>query len=83
MSKYKRDLTAEERRCVSDMSVHSPRLAMNLAKTLREQSYRIGGRTVFFTPPKAKDDTTLKAKERPPKKRKKWRMPRNSSNGTT
>jgi len=74
MSKYKRKLTDEERAYISELSVRHPRLAINAATVLREQSYRIGGRTIFFTPPKAKDDTTLKAKSTPPKKRKRRKM---------
>jgi hypothetical protein len=61
--KYKRKLTDEERSYISNLSVRHPKLAMNAAKTLREQSYHIGGRTVFFTPPNAN--------ERPLRKRKK------------
>ena len=70
MTKYKRKLRDDERAYIRELSVRHPRLAMNVAKVLREQSYHIGGRRVFFTP-NANEHTTPNANKRPPRKRKK------------
>lgn len=51
-----RDLTEKERKYISCLSVRSPMTAMRAAKALKECSYRIGGRTVFFTPPKKDEE---------------------------
>lgn len=71
--KYKRKLTEDEQEYINDLSGRSPRLAMNLAKTLREQSFRKGGRTHFFDVPKDEDE---KRKKKPIKKRKRIRTPK-------
>lgn len=74
--KYKRKLTDDEREYINDLTGRSPKLAVNLAKTLREQSFRKGGRTYFFNPPKDEDE-----QKRPIKKRKRIRTAKRSKRG--
>ncbi len=54
--KMARELTEEERKYISRLSVRSPMTACRFAKMLKERSYRISGRTFFFTPPKKDEE---------------------------
>lgn len=63
--KYKRKLTEEENEHINELSVRSPMSAMRLANMLETRSYRIGGRRIFFTPPKTNERTPQKTKNDP------------------
>ena len=71
MSKYRRKLTETERKYINDLSGRSPRAAIRLSQLLKTRSYRIGGRTVFFTPPKDRRiEIEISFKRKPIKKQK-------------
>lgn len=54
-----RELTEEERAYINQLSTRSPMQAIRVSRLLKENSYRKGGRTIFFVTPEEKEKDTI------------------------
>ena len=52
MAREPRELTREEQNYINHLSAKSPQLAIRMSKFLKHNSYRVGGKTMFFSTPK-------------------------------